>query len=167
MIRRSSSVEPLNRLYACLPYLLPIAAVVGFGGFLFDQFPQLEALFFPIFVLKGILAISILQIIPLRFVAWLCVFFGIVRNYKVNHFIRFNGMQALLLDIVVELVRVMLMILVQLLGTVAFFPFMFQIISSVTFLGIIAASGYGIGQSVWGKYAEMPVVSEVAYMQVR
>jgi uncharacterized membrane protein len=150
-----------------LIYLLPIAAVVGFGGALFDQFPQLEVLFLPIFILQGILAISILQIIPLRFVAWLCVFLLIVRNYKVNHFIRFNGMQALLLDIVVEIVRVVLMILIKLLGGVAFLPFMIQIISSVTFLGIIAASCYAVWQSVRGKYAEMPVVSEVAYMQVR
>ncbi|MBD2149744.1 hypothetical protein H6F44_06335 [Pseudanabaena sp. FACHB-1277] len=164
---RRSSVAPLDRLYACLTYLLPITAVVIFGSFLFDQFPQLEILFFPIFILQGILTISILQIIPLRFVAWLCVFLAVVRNYKVNHFIRFNGMQALLLDVVVEIVRVMLMILIKLLGTIAFFPFLFQIISSVTFLGIIAASGYAIWQSVWGKYSEMPVISEVAYMQVR
>lgn len=166
MIRRSS-VEPLDRLYACLPYLLPIAAVVIFGSFLFNQFPQLEILFFPILFLKDILAISILQIIPLRFVAWLCVFLAVVRNYKVNHFIRFNGMQALLLDIVVEIVRVMLMILIKLIGTAAFFPFLFQITASVTFLGIIAASGYAIWRSIWGKYAEMPIVSEVAYLQAR
>jgi len=165
---RRSSVAPLDRLYACLPYLLPITAVVDFGRALFNQFPQLKDLFSPIFFLKDeILSIPILPSIPLWFVVWLCIFFAVVRNYKVNHFIRFNGMQALLLGVVVQIVGAALMILVNLFRFMEFLGFIFQIISSVTFLGIIAASFYAIWQSVWGKYAEMPVISEVAYIQVR
>lgn len=167
MIRRRSSVEPLDRLYACLPYLLPITAVVIFGAFLFIQFPLLFTAFFPIFKLNQALTISIIDFISIRFVVWFCVFLLIVRNYKVNHFIRFNAMQALLLDIVVALVRAVTQLLDVLLGQLAFFPFMLQIIASVTFLGIVAAFGYAIWQSVRGKYAEMPIISEVAYMQVR
>jgi hypothetical protein len=166
MIRRSS-VEPLDRLYACLPYLLPITAVVIFGAFLFIQFPLLFTAFFPIFKLNQALTISIIDFISIRFVVWFCVFLLIVRNYKVNHFIRFNAMQALLLDIVVALVRAVTQLLEVLLGQLAFFPFMVQIIASVTFLGIVVAFGYAIWQSVRGKYAEMPIISEVAYMQVR
>jgi hypothetical protein len=166
MIRRSS-VEPLDRLYACLPYLLPITAVVIFGAFLFIQFPLLFTAFFPIFKLNEALTISIIDFISIRFVVWFCVFLLIVRNYKVNHFIRFNAMQALLLDIVVALVRAVTQLLEVLLGRLAFFPFMVQIIASVTFIGIVVAFGYAIWQSVRGKYAEMPIISEVAYMQVR
>jgi flagellar biosynthesis protein FliQ len=76
-------------------------------------------------------------------------------------------MQALLLDIVVALVRAVTQLLEVLLGRLAFFPFMVQIIASVTFIGIVVAFGYAIWQSVRGKYAEMPIISEVAYMQVR
>ena len=167
MARRHNSIDFLNRLYAILPYLLPIAAVVVFGAFLFLQFPPLFVIFFPVFKLNQILLISILDFISIRFVAWFCVFIFVVRSYKVNHFIRFNAMQALLLDIIVALVRAVTQLLEVILGKVAFFPFMLQIIANVTFLGITAAVIYSIFQCIRGKYAEIPLVSDVAYYQVR
>ena len=166
MVRRSS-VDYLDRLYAALPYLLPITAVIAFGAFLFLQFPVLQDVFFPVFKLNQILSISILDFISIRFVAWFCVFIFVVRNFKVNHFVRFNAMQALLLDIIVALMSAITQLLSLILGNLAFFPFMLQIIASVTFLGITAAFLYSIFQCVLGKYAEMPIVSEVAYSQVR
>ena len=166
MVRRSS-VDYLDRLYAALPYLLPITAVVAFGAFLFLQFPVLQDVFFPVFKLNQILSISILDFISIRFVAWFCVFIFVVRSSKVNHFVRFNAMQALLLDIIVALMSAIVQLLSLILGNLAFFPFMLQIIASVTFLGITAAFLYSIFQCVLGKYAEMPIVSEVAYSQVR
>lgn len=166
MVRRSS-VNYLDRLYAALPYLLPITAVVAFGAFLFLQFPVLQDVFFPVFKLNQILSISILDFISIRFVAWFCVFIFVVRSSKVNHFVRFNAMQALLLDIIVALMSAIVQLLSLILGNLAFFPFMLQIIASVTFLGITAAFLYSIFQCVLGKYAEMPIVSEVAYSQVR
>ena len=166
MVRRSS-VDYLDRLYAVLPYLLPITAVIAFGAFLFLQFPVLQDIFFPVFKLNQILSISILDFISIRFVAWFCVFIFVVRSSKVNHFVRFNAMQALLLDIIVALMSAIVQLLSLILGNLAFFPFMLQIIASVTFLGITAAFLYSIFQCVLGKYAEMPIVSEVAYSQVR
>ena len=165
---RRSSVNYLDRLYGVLPYLLPIAAVVVFGAFLFLQFPSLFTVFFPVFKLNQILSISIIDFISIRFVAWFCVFIFLVRSYKVNHFVRFNAMQALLLDIVVALVGAITQLLEAILGRVAFFPFMIQIIASVTFLGITAAFLYSTFMCFSGKYADkIPVISDVAYTQVR
>ncbi|TYQ29781.1 Tic20 family protein [Pseudanabaena sp. UWO310] len=166
MVRRSS-VSYLDRLYASLTYLLPIAAVVIFGAFLFIQFPPLLIVFLPVIKLNQILSISIIDFISIRFVTWFCVFIFVVRSYKVNHFTRFNAMQALLLDIVVALVGAIAELLSVILGKVAFFPFLLQIIASVTFLGITAAFAYSVFQCIRGKYAEMPVISDVAYYQVR
>ncbi|NUN65095.1 hypothetical protein HCU40_10095 [Pseudanabaena biceps] len=166
MIRRNS-VDSLNRLYASLTYLLPITAVVMFGVFLFVQFPPLLIPFFPILKLNEVLSISVMDFISIRFIAWFCLFIFVVRNYKVNHFIRFNGMQALLLDIIIALVSAVTQILEVILGQASFFPFIFQIISSVTFLGITAAFFYSVFQCIRGKYSEIPVISEVAYYQIR
>jgi hypothetical protein len=166
MVRRSS-VDPLNRLYACLPYLFPLAASVLFGAFLFAQFPILVLIFFPVLKINQIFSVQILDFISIRFVAWFCMFIFVVRNYKVNHFIRFNAMQGLLLDVVVMLMGAIVQVLEILLGQMPFFPFMLQIIASVTFLGITGAFGYSVWKCIFGRYAEMPVVSEVAYMQVR
>jgi Chloroplast import apparatus Tic20-like len=164
---RRSSVDNLDRLYASLPYLLPITAVVGFGAFLFMQFPPLFIIFLPVLKLNQLLSISIIDFISIRFVVWFCVFIFVVRSYKVNHFTRFNAMQALLLDIIVALVGAVTQILEIILGQLSFYPFMLQIIASVTFLGITAAFVYSVFQCICGKYAEMPVISEVAYYQVR
>ena len=167
MVRRSSA-NYLDRLYAILPYLLPIAAVVVFGAFLFFQFPPLFFVFFPVFKLNQILSISIIDFISIRFVAWFCIFIFVVRSYKVNHFTRFNAMQALLLDITVALVGAITQLLEVVLGQLAFFSFMLQIISSVTFLGITTAFVYSVFECIRGKYADkIPVVSDVAYSQVR
>ncbi len=165
---RRSSVNNLDRLYASLPYLLPITAVVGFGIFLFSQFPLLLTIFSPVLQVNRILSISIIDFISIRLVAWICVFIFVVRSYKVNHFIRFNAMQALLLDVIVALVGALVQILGEALGQFEFFTFVLQIIASVTFLGITAAFIYSVFQCVLGKYADkIPVISDVAYMQVR
>ena len=165
---RRSSIDYLNRLYGSLPYLLPIAAVVVFGAFLFLQFPILMTIFLPVFYLNKMLSIPIIDFISIRFVAWFCVFIFVVRSYKVNHFVRFNALQALLLDIVIAIVGAITELLSIVFGQLPFFPFMLQIIASVTFLGITAAFIYSIFECIRGKYADkIPVISDIAYSQVR
>ena len=167
MVRRGS-VDYLNRLYAGLTYLLPITAVVMFGAFLFLQFPPLMTIFSPVITLNAILSISILDFISVRFVVWFCVFIFVVRSYKVQYFVRFNALQALLLDVVVALVSAIIQILSIVLGQFGFFPFVLQIIASVTFLGIVAAFVYAVYQCVLGRYADkIPVISDVTSYQVR
>jgi uncharacterized membrane protein len=167
MVRRGS-VNYLDRLYASLNYLLPITAVLMFGTFLFAQFPILIIIFFPIFKVNQILSIPIIDFISIRFVAWFCVFIFVIRSYKVNHFVRFNAMQALLLDIVVALVGAIAQLLIVILGQLTVLGFILQIISSVTFLGITAAFLYTVFECIRGKYADkIPVISDVAYYQVR
>jgi uncharacterized membrane protein len=159
---RRISVNYLDRLYASLNYLLPITAVLKFGASLFAQFPVLIIIFFPIFKVNQILSIPIIDIISVRLIIWLCVFIFVVRNYKVNHFVRFNAMQALLLDIFVSLVRVIAELLVVILGQLTVLGFVLQIIYSVTFLCITAAFVYTVFQCVRGEYAnKIPVVSDV------
>ena len=165
---RRASVNYLDRLYASLTYLLPITAVLMFGGFLFQQFPVLIIIFFPILKVNQILTITIIDFISIRFVVWFCLFIFVIRSYKVNHFVRFNAMQAILLDIVVALVGAIRQILSVILGQTGALVFVLQIISSVTFLGITAAFLYSVFECIRGKYADkIPVISDVAYYQVR
>ena len=160
---RHSSVDYLDRLYASLPYLLPIASVVLFGKVsLFSQIPILEKLFFPIIAIDAILSTSIIDFISIRLVIWFCIFIFIVRNFRINRFIRFNAIQALLLDIVVIIVSV----IIKLLGQISLLYFILEILINVTFLGITAAFLYSVFQCVRGKYANIPVISDAAYNQV-
>ena len=156
---RGSTTFP-DRIFACLPYLLPLIDSLRFGSFLFRQFPVLEVLLIP---LQPVLIVygSLGQIGQL--IVFFALFMLVVRNEKINHFIRFNTMQAILLDIVIFLCSVLLRILTSIPGT----DFAMETLANTIFLGILAAVVYSVFQSLMGKYAEIPTISDAVHMQVR
>jgi Chloroplast import apparatus Tic20-like len=155
--RGSTTVQ--DRIFACLPYLLPLMHGLTFGVFLLQEFPVLQYLFLPL--------IPLLQIYSSIPFASLIVFFAlyllVVRNESISHFIRFNTMQAIMIDIVIFLCSLLLRILMPIPGA----SFATQTISSTIFLGIVAAVAFAVTQSLRGKYAEIPALSEAVHMQVR
>lgn len=153
------STTVADRIFACLPYLLPLIDVLVFGSFLFAQFPILSIIFIP---LAPVLAIY--GSIPFgSLVVFFALFFLVVRNERIPHFIRFNTMQAILLDIVVILSGYLL----RLFGAIPGAVFALQTLSTTIFLGIVAAVIFSVIQSLFGKYAEIPAISDAVYMQVR
>lgn len=134
--RGSTTVS--DRIFACLPYLLPLVEGLIFGRYLFNQFPVLRLVFIPLFFL-------------------------VVRNEKISHFIRFNTMQSILLNIVIFLCSIVLQVLTSIPGA----GFAVQTISNTIFLGIVAAVVYSVAQSLLGRYAEIPAISDAVHMQVR
>jgi hypothetical protein len=155
---RGSTTVP-DRIFACLPYSLPLIEALTFGATLFSQFPALQILLAPLLPF-----IIIYSAIPYReIVVFFALFLLVVRNERIAHFIRFNTMQALLLDIAIVLFG-------YLLGLIRLVPgagFAIQTLSTTIFLGVVAASLYSIGQSLFGRYAEIPAISDAVYMQVR
>ncbi len=160
-----------DRLLACLPYILPLVSVLGFGSYLFATFPVLMALLIPFFPFI-LLYFNIVGTIPYgELILFFALFLLVVRNYKIKHFIRYNTMQSLLLSIFLSLCHWTL----ELLGfPLAVIPgssvtsnLLINIINTTIFLGIFGAIGYSIVQTIRGKYAEIPVVSEAAYTQIR
>lgn len=155
--RGSTTVS--DRIFASLPYLLPLINGLLFGSFLFRQFPALQVIFVPLLPI-----LTIYSSVPF---ASLIVFFAlyllVVRNERISHFIRFNTMQAILLDVVVFLCSIVLQILSPVPGT----GFAIETLTNTIFLGLVAAVVYGIAQSLLGRYAEIPAISDAVYMQVR
>ncbi|MBN3870864.1 Tic20 family protein [Nostoc sp. JL33] len=155
--RGSTTVS--DRIFASLPYLLPMVEAVTFGFFLLKQFPPLAVIFTPILILWSFYT-------SVRY-AGLIIFFAlfllVVRNEKISHFIRFNTMQAILLDIIIFLFS----ILTDVVGLVPSAGFAIQTLSTTIFLGIVVAVGYSVIQSLSGRYAEIPAISDAVYMQVR
>jgi uncharacterized membrane protein len=155
--RGSTTVS--DRIFASLPYLLPLIEVFAFGRYLLSEFPPLQLLFLPLLPLLRIYY-------GVRY-AGLIIFFGlfllVVRNEKISHFIRFNTMQAILLDIIIFLFS----ILTDVVGLVPVGGFAIQTLSTTIFIGIVGAVAYSVIQSVSGRYAEIPAISDAVYMQVR
>lgn len=155
--RGSTTVS--HRIYACLPYLLPLVEGIGFGSSLFRQFPVLDIVFLPIFLLRGIYG----SIPFASIIIFFALFLLVVRNEKINHFIRFNTMQAILLDIIIFLCSLLLEFLSPIPGA----GFAIQTLGNTIFLGIVASVVYSVFQSLSGRYAEIPALSEAVHMQVR
>lgn len=156
--RGSTTVQ--DRIFACLPYLLPLIEGLIFGRFLFRQFPALQVIFAPF--LRVLLIYNSIPFAGL--IVFFALFLLVVRNEKINHFIRFNTMQAILLDIVLILCGLVLQILSPLLGGT---DFAIETLSNTIFVGIVAAAVYSVAQSLLGRYAEIPAISEAVHMQVR
>ncbi len=155
--RGSTTIK--DRIFACLPYLLPIIEVFAFGEFLRAQFPLLKILFQPLNPLLNIYDNVRYAGLIIFFALWILV----VRNEKISHFIRFNTMQAILLDIVIFLFS----ILTDVVGLIPSGGFAIQTLSTTIFIGILAAVAYSVVQSIMGRYAEIPAISDAVYMQVR
>lgn len=153
-----------DRIFASLPYLLPLIDGLAFGKFLFLQFPVLAVLFLPlqpVLIIYGILDSSFFGLGGL--IIFFALYFLVVRNERIAHFIRFNTMQAILIDIVLVLCRLIVPILAQGIQI----SFIVETIFNVIFLGVLAAVIYSVAQSLLGRYAEIPTISEAVHMQVR
>lgn len=155
------STSPLDRIFASLPYLLPLIDGLTFSGPFFTQFPALQPLLIPLFPF-----ITLYRDIPfMGLIIFFALFLLVVRNERINHFIRFNTMQAIMLDIVLFLCTIIVQFVLQpIFGGQGL---IFETILNVIFLGTIAAVVYSVAQSLLGRYAEIPTLSDAVHMQVR
>jgi uncharacterized membrane protein len=149
-----------DRVLASLPYLLPLITSLGSSGVIWMAFPTLGniilPLLLPILLNNGIISFS-------TFVIFFVLFLLVVRNEQVSRFIRFNTMQALLLEIVLSLSGIVLSIL----GAAPGSGLILVGLSSVVMIGVWAIIIFSVVQSLRGLYAEVPTLSDAAYTQVR
>ncbi|MBE9099468.1 Tic20 family protein [Vacuolonema iberomarrocanum] len=153
------STTTTDRIVASLLYLLPLLNSIQFAVPFFTQFPAMQFFLVPL--------LPLIQIYSLPFVSlgvFFAVFLLVVRNESMSHFIRFNGMQAILLSIVLALCGIIIQFVFEpLLGGSLLLETLFNVI----FLGTLTAVIYSVVQSVLGRYAEIPALSDAVHMQVR
>ncbi|MEM6754335.1 MAG: Tic20 family protein [Cyanobacteria bacterium P01_C01_bin.38] len=155
--RGSTTVK--DRIFACLPYLLPLIEGLGFGMNLFEQFPPLRIILIPLLPV-----LAIYRSIPFAgLIIFFALFMLVIRNEKIPHFIRFNTMQAILISIVLSLCGLLLSVL----GPVPGANFAIETLFNTIFIGLLVAVVYSVAQTVMGRYAEIPAISDAVYMQVR
>jgi uncharacterized membrane protein len=154
------STDFKDRFFAAIVYMMPLVDAMPFGQLLFAQFPFLTLLQIPL------IPITILySSIPFAgLIVFFVLFAAVVRNERISHFIRFNTMQAILIDILLLLVGLLFKLLSGGLGTTNLLA---QTLNNAIFIGSLAACLYSIVQSILGRYAEIPTISDAAYSQVR
>ena len=96
-----------DRIFSILPYALPLMYGLQFGQYLFQQFPILQLIAIPLLPL-----LAIYQSFPFAgLIIFFALFMLVVRNENIPRFIRFNTMQAILIDILLVLCSLILGIL--------------------------------------------------------
>lgn len=164
------STTPLNRFFACLPYLLPLMdAIIMYSGPFFSQFEVLRVILLPLTPLITVY-ITILGLFSFGGLGLggLLIFFGlyflVVRNENIPHFIRFNTMQSIILGIALSLFGIIWSYALEPIFQGGLIQ---ETLFNVAFFGTVAAVIYAIVQTILGRYAEIPTLSDAAYMQVR
>ncbi|GAB4527049.1 MAG: hypothetical protein Tsb0014_07540 [Pleurocapsa sp.] len=156
------STDAKDRFFSAIVYLIPLHyAQSFFGASLGFQLPALRPLLDLIALICTPVNI-IYSLIPLglgSLVIFFVLYLAVVRNETIKHFIRFNTLQAILLDIA--------LFLLALIAPIIAIGFVGQVFNTIVFLASLMACGYAIAQSALGRYAEMPTISDAAYSQLR
>jgi uncharacterized membrane protein len=147
-----------QRLLALLAYLLPWSDGLPFGRSLTNLFPVLQWLSLPALPL-----VLLEQAVPFGgFILFLVLFLAVVRNPQVPYFVRFNVLQAILLDIILVVVSLAFnLVLAPLGGT-----FAVRTLANSVFLGMLVLVTFALVQCLRGKEADLPTLSEAVRMQL-
>jgi len=151
----NNSQEVPDRIFAAIPYLVPLAfATASFGNPALKLIPGLAGLILPILG-------PVVFVYSLDPTGGLLIFFAafllIVRNDRVKHFIRYNTMQAILLMLLVTLAN----LINPFLG-----PLSVGLFGNLVFLAVLTACTFAAIQCGRGLYADLPVVSEAVRGQI-
>ena len=147
-----------QRLLGALAYLLPLSDALPFGQSLMGMFPLLQWVAVPALPL-----VVLEQAVPFGgLVLFLLLFLLVVRNPKVPYPIRFNVLQAILIDIVLVLLTLAFDTVLAPLGA----GFAIRTLSNTIFLGTLLLVLFSVIQSLRGKEADIPTVSEAVRMQL-
>ena len=147
-----------QKLIGILIYMLPWSDAIPFGRYLFMDFPILQWLAIPA------LPIMIFeQIIPFgNVLLFFILFLTVARNPKVPYFLRFNTLQALLIDIGVVLISYAIQILLRPLSG----GLLVSTLSSTVLIAILTIIIFAFGECLQGKEPDLPGISEAVRMQL-
>jgi hypothetical protein len=146
------------RVFAALCYLVPWIDSISLGREIYRRFRNLIILYLVPGPLAKVYFSS--QFAPL--IIFFVMFLSIVKNKKLHHFVRFNCMQAIMLDIVVMLFHIVRAYLPAEAKWSALAHFV-DMFAWTCCMGTIA---YAVFWTLRATYADLPFVSESVYHQV-
>jgi len=158
--RYRTSPEPLDRVIAAVPYMLPFLDALSYGRFLFFQYPVLRQIISPLAPV-----ISLYSSVPFAaLLAFFGVYLGIVNNRSLSRFVRFNAMQAVLLDILLILPRLLERVVTP--PTSGWGVQVYIQAQNTVWIFITAAVLVGVVSSFLGQQARIPQVADAADQQI-
>ena len=147
-----------QRLLGLLAYLLPWSDALSFGRELYNLFPWISYLALP-----ATPVLPLERSIPFGgFLLFLVLFLVVVRNPNVPYYLRFNVLQAILLDILLVVLALAFNVLLSPLGN----SLMIRTLNNTVFIGALVLVLYASIQCIRGKEADLPSLSEAVRMQL-
>ena len=147
-----------QRLLGLLAYLLPWSDALSFGRELYNLFPWISYLALPA---TPVLLLE--RSIPFGgFLLFLVLFLVVVRNPNVPYYLRFNVLQAILLDILLVVLALAFNVLLSPLGN----SLMILTLNNTVFIGALVLVLYASIQCIRGKEADLPTLSDAVRMQL-
>ena len=147
-----------GKILAIILYMIPWADTLPFGNHLFLKYPLLQIIQIP-----AIPIILIERSIPYgNLLLFLAVFIGLIRNQKISYFLRFNALQALLINIGLIIVSYTFQLFLN--------PFASTLIirtfSTTILIGIFSTIIYSTWWCSQGKEPDLPGISNAVKMQL-
>eukprot|EP00877_Chromochloris_zofingiensis_P002298 jgi/Chrzof1/12069/Cz06g20080.t1_TIC20A[v5.2] len=158
---RYNSPDIGERLVAAVPYMLPFLDAFSYGRFLFYQYPVITRVIAPLGPVVNLYAS--VPFAPL--ISFFAVYLGIVNNQRWSRFVRFNALQAVLLDI--------LLVLPRLLESLVNPPSSgwglqaYMTTQNTIWIFVAVCVAYGVGSALLGQIGRIPFVADAADQQVR
>ncbi len=147
-----------QRIISILIYILPFCEGIAFGGYLFNEFPMLKLLVIPTMPI-----IYIQQLIPFgSLILYISCFIFIIRNPNVSYFIRYNTMQAILINISLIIINFLFKILSGALD----YSLLIRSLSNTIFISLLAIVIFSIFQCLQGKEPDIPGISNAVRIQL-
>ena len=148
-----------QKLLGIFIYMLPWSDAIPFGRYLFTDFPFLQWLSLP-----AIPIIIIQQTIPFGgLILFFGLFIGVVRNPKVPYFLRFNVLQAILIDIAIVLINYGFKILIPPMNG----NLITSTLSSTILIAVLAMVIFVTIECLQGKQPDLPGISEAVKIQLQ
>ncbi|XP_050215512.1 protein TIC 20-v, chloroplastic [Mercurialis annua] len=153
------SADVGDRLISAVCYFYPFFDGVQYGKYVLTQFSPIQTLIQPL-----IPAIRVFKSFPFNgFLVFLTLYFVVVRNNNFSRYVRFNTMQAIVLDV--------LLIFPDLLER-GFNPRdglgldLLMSLDSTVFLFLLVCLMYGCSCCLFGQIPRLPIVADAADRQV-
>tara|TARA_Y100001968_G_scaffold326346_2_gene369227 strand:+ start:172 stop:633 length:462 start_codon:yes stop_codon:yes gene_type:complete len=147
-----------EKIIGILIYMLSWSEGLVFGRYLFHDYPLLNILAIP-----ALPYIYIQQVIPFgSIILYICCFIFIIRNPKISYFIRYNMLQAILINISLIIINFIFEILLIPIGNLL----LVKTFSSTIFLSLLAIIIFSIFQCLKGCEPDIPGISNSVRMQL-
>ncbi|KAF4378656.1 hypothetical protein F8388_009532 [Cannabis sativa] len=149
-----------DRLVSAVAYTLPFFNSLQYGRHLFMQYPKLGYLFDPLLPIIGLY-----RSIPYAsFVAFFALYLGVVRNPSFTHYVRFNSMQAVTLDVLLVLPLLLQRILSPGRSGLGFRIMVW--VYTALFVFSVLCFVYSLASCVLGRTPYLPIVADAAARQI-